>query len=163
MHTLDVVVAVVEVDDTFLMSFGDLLWQKNDNDVDVNYQGRVTASSLNCRATPNGTILSAYPNGAIVTITKERNGWGYTGGGWVSLEYILKITPVETPIETPTVKEDDDMVYYKSLDEVPVYYKDAVQKLVEKGVLHGTGNGDLHVSEEMCRILTILDRLGRLD
>lgn len=74
-------------------------------DTIVNYQGKVTASSLNCRITPNGTILSVYPNGAIVTITKERNGWGYTGDGWVSLEYIQKITQTETPI----VKEDDDM------------------------------------------------------
>ena len=59
-------------------------------------------------------------------------------------------------------KEDDDMTYYKTLDEMPEDYRPAVKKLVEAGALRGTGNG-LNVSEDFCRIVTVLDRLGKLD
>ena len=59
-------------------------------------------------------------------------------------------------------QEEDDMTYYKTLADVPAWYKDAVAKVVDKGVLHGTGNGELDVSEDLCRMLTVLDRLGTL-
>ena len=54
------------------------------------------------------------------------------------------------------------MVYYKTLDDVPEYYRDAVAKAVDKGALNGTGNGELNVSEDLCRTLTVLDRIGQL-
>lgn len=59
-------------------------------------------------------------------------------------------------------KEDDDMVYYKTLGDVPSYYRDAVSKAVKAGALNGTGDG-LNVSEDLCRTLTVLDRMGKLD
>lgn len=59
-------------------------------------------------------------------------------------------------------KEDDDMTYYKTINDVPSYYKDAVQKAVNAGALNGDGDG-LNVSEDLCRTLTVLDRLGKLD
>ena len=59
-------------------------------------------------------------------------------------------------------EEDDDMTYYKTLADVPAWYKDAVQKAVNKGALNGSG-GVLNVSEDLCRTLTVLDRLGKLD
>lgn len=46
---------------------------------------------------------------------------------------------------------------------MPNWYKGAVQKAVDKGALNGTGNGELNVSEDLCRTLTVLDRLGKLD
>lgn len=61
-----------------------------------------------------------------------------------------------------TDKEDDDMTHYKTLEDVPSYYKPAVQKAVDKGALQGGGDG-LNLSEDLCRTLTILDRLGKLD
>lgn len=60
-------------------------------------------------------------------------------------------------------QEDDDMTYFKTLEDVPAWYRDAVQKAVDKGALHGTGNSELNVSEDLCRTLTVLDRLGKLD
>ena len=60
-------------------------------------------------------------------------------------------------------EEDDGMVYYRTLADVPEYYKAAVGKAVERGALNGTGGGELNVSEDLCRTLTVLDRLGRLD
>jgi len=60
-------------------------------------------------------------------------------------------------------EEDDDMVYYKTLNDVPSWYKPAVQKAISKGALAGTGGKEINVSEDLCRMLTILDRLGKLD
>ena len=54
-------------------------------------------------------------------------------------------------------------INYKTLDDVPGYYRAAVDKAVDAGALNGTGNGDLNVSEDLCRTLTVLDRLGKLD
>lgn len=59
-------------------------------------------------------------------------------------------------------KEDEDMTCYKTINDVPDYYRDAVQKAVSKGALGGTGGGELNVSEDLCRTLTVLDRLGVL-
>lgn len=58
--------------------------------------------------------------------------------------------------------EEDDMVYYETIDDVPDYYRDAVQKCVDAKALSGVGGGRLHVSEDLCRTLTVLDRLGKL-
>jgi hypothetical protein len=63
---------------------------------------------------------------------------------------------------TKTEKEEDDMTYYEKLADVPSYYKDAIQKLVNDGTLKGDGNGKINVSEDLCRIMTILNRKGLL-
>ena len=60
-------------------------------------------------------------------------------------------------------KEEDDMVIYKTLNDVPSWYKAAVQKAMDKDALKGTSGKEINVSEDLCRTLTVLDRLGRLD
>ena len=62
----------------------------------------------------------------------------------------------------PGEKGEDKMVYFKRLEDVPGYYQDAVRKAVDRGALNGTGDG-INVSEDLCRTLTVLDRLGKLD
>lgn len=57
---------------------------------------------------------------------------------------------------------DDEMVYYKTIDDVPNYYKDAVVKCIDAGAIKGEGDGILDLSEDLCRTLTILDRMGKL-
>lgn len=59
----------------------------------------------------------------------------------------------------------DEMTYYKMVDDVPSYYKDAVMKAMEKDALRGTSDipGQIDVSEDLCRTLTIMDRLHLLD
>ena len=66
------------------------------------------------------------------------------------------------PEPEPEPEKEDAMDYYKTLDEVPKYYRPTVEKLVEAGALKGTGNG-LNLSEDFCRVMTVLDRLGKLD
>lgn len=61
------------------------------------------------------------------------------------------------------VEEDDDMIYYKTINDVPSHYKAAVQKAIKAGALKGVGGNVLNISEDFCRILTVLDRMGKLD
>ena len=71
--------------------------------------------------------------------------------------------PEPEPDPKPDPEEDDEMTYYKTLDEVPEYYRPTVEKLVEAGALKGTAEGVPNVSEDFCRTMTVLDRLGKLD
>lgn len=65
----------------------------------VNYKVKInTPSGVNVRSTTdtsnNKNILTAIPNGKVVTITKESGGWGYTTfngkKGWIALKYTKK-------------------------------------------------------------------------
>ena len=57
---------------------------------------------------------------------------------------------------------EEDMVSYKTIEDVPVSYRPSVQKLLDLGALKGYENGAIYVSEDLCRTITILDRLGLL-
>lgn len=64
-------------------------------DVGAAWLGIVCAQGgLRQRQTPGGRYMQMLPDGASVTILKERNGWGLTvwrgHEGWVSLEYVCK-------------------------------------------------------------------------
>ena len=64
---------------------------------------------------------------------------------------------------TTSDQEDDDMTYYKNLTDVPSYYQEAIKKLVTSGAMKGTGGGELNVSEDLCRMATVLNNAGILD
>ena len=53
-------------------------------------------------------------------------------------------------------------VVYQSLEKVPEYGRPTISKLVDRGALKGTGQG-LGLTTDMLRVLTVLDRLGKLD
>ena len=55
---------------------------------------------------------------------------------------------------------ETEMTYYKTIGDVPADYRPAVQKLLDKGALKGYGDGTINISEDLCRTVTILDRLG---
>lgn len=57
-------------------------------------------------------------------------------------------------------ESEDDMTYYKTISDVPQDYQSSVQKLISRGVLKGYGGGFLNVSEDLCRVAVILDRLN---
>lgn len=61
------------------------------------------------------------------------------------------------------VKQEIGQVKYNSIEEVPIWYKGTIQKLIDKKVLQGNSSGDLGLSEDMCRVFTIHDRLGLYD
>ena len=87
------------------------------------------------------------------------------GGKWSGSLLRAKILPPMMPLYKPgTPKEKEkEMVYYKKLSDVPEWYKRAVEKCIDKNALQGDKKGDLNISEDLCRILTIFDRLGKLD
>ena len=64
---------------------------------------------------------------------------------------------------TTDKKQEDDMTYYKKFENIPTWYQTAVKKAIDAGALNGTGNGELNVSEDLCRTLTVLDKMGTLD
>lgn len=56
-------------------------------------------------------------------------------------------------------EEAENMTRYNTLAELPDWARPAVEKLTEKGFLAGNGDG-LNLSEDMVRLLVILDRAG---
>ena len=48
----------------------------------------------------------------------------------------------------PSEQEEPDMMYYKEFKDIPLYYQDAVKKLLDAGAIAGTGKG-LELSEDL--------------
>ena len=51
---------------------------------------------------------------------------------------------------------------FHTLEEVPGYAGETIDKLVSDGSIRGVGENDLSLTEDMIRILVILDRCGKL-
>ncbi len=60
----------------------------------------------------------------------------------------------------PEFDEEETGVRYHTLEEVPGYARATIEKLKADGSLVGIGEEDLGLSEELIRILVILDRRG---
>lgn len=67
--------------------------------------------------------------------------------------YIDKDLPLQTE------ESEENEVRYNKLSEIPEYYRDTIEKLVNKGILKG-GDKGLDLSEDMLRILVMNDRAG---
>ena len=65
--------------------------------------------------------------------------------------------------EAPKKEEEEEMVIYKKLEDVPKEFKPTVEKLIAKGAIKGTGKGELNLEENMLRGLVINDRMGLYD
>lgn len=59
-------------------------------------------------------------------------------------------------------KREVKQMYYKTIEEVPDYARATIEKLTADGSLRGIAKDDLGLSEELVRILVILDRRGKL-
>lgn len=55
------------------------------------------------------------------------------------------------------------MIYNYVDENMPEYYRPTIQKLVRKGKLEGNEKGELMLTDEIMRILTIIDRFGLFD
>ena len=56
----------------------------------------------------------------------------------------------------------EESTHFRTLDEVPAYARATIEKLTADGSLLGVAEDDLGLSEELIRILVILDRRGKL-
>ena len=63
---------------------------------------------------------------------------------WVA--FLAMLTP-----EHQNEEEEENMVKYKTIDDVPEWYRSEVQELMDAGALKGTGNGALDISEDVVR------------
>ncbi len=149
----------------------------------VNYQATVkVSSSLNCRDYPgtSGTVVKKYYNGEVVTITREYNGWGYTGEGWISLSYVTKITTTTTT--TTETQEDDDMITLEQFKQLMGEYRtelrdndsgtwseEARQWCIAQGIFQGgdttsDGNPNYMWEDMMTReqVATVLYRFAQI-
>ena len=57
----------------------------------------------------------------------------------------------------------EEMVIYTKREDVPAWGKATVDKLINKGLMVGEGNGKINVEHNMLRTLVILDRAGVFD
>ena len=62
---------------------------------------------------------------------------------WVAFKDMLK--------QNDNDEEDENMVKYKTIDDVPEWYRSEVQELMDAGALKGTGNGAIDISEDVVR------------
>lgn len=60
--------------------------------------------------------------------------------------FLAMLTP-----EHPNEEEDENMVKYKTIEDVPEWYRSEVQELMDAGALKGTGNGAIDISEDVVR------------
>lgn len=64
-------------------------------------------------------------------------------------------------------KEDDDMIRYTTIDDVPGWARGTVKEMMDAGLIAGTGGGRLNLSDDMLRMLYIMwhmrdTRYGRI-
>ena len=64
-------------------------------------------------------------------------------------------------------EEDEDMIRYNSIDDVPGWARGTVKEMMDEGLITGTGGGRLDLSDDMLRMLYIMwhmrgTRYGRI-
>lgn len=85
-------------------------------------------SGLNIRKGPgtNYVVVGAYKNKAKITVTQTKNGWCKTSKGWVSKNYLTKVSNTTTtttnkkPASTTTSTTVNGKKYKKTVNNVKV-------------------------------------------
>ena len=116
------------------------------------YSGKYTASSIRrnyVSVVSKGVIKTSLTQCGKATIDRSPSYY------LISREIVTEKPSVDL---IPT-SEEQEMKYYKTLEDIPVYYRTSVEKLVRKKAISGTDTG-LNLSEDLCRAFTILDRAG---
>lgn len=129
----------------------------------VNYKIKILdKSGLNCRKAPGlqNEVVKVYPYEDVVWLSEvSSDGWGKTDSGWIYLKQTER-TEDMTKQETIDLIKEMSPKAYQTEKEIPDWYKDAYLKV--KPVLKGRAEGQLDMSEDLLRILTLMDRMGLL-
>ena len=103
-------------------------------------------------------------NGTLIDATHGRRTRAViiTDCDQVILTYLQAETVANRLDEEKDYEEDEeDMVRYKTVKEMPSYYQKDIQKLIELGHLKGKGGeAGLDLTEDMIRILIINGRMN---
>lgn len=115
------------------------------------------------------TVLDSYwYDGKYTKTSLRRNNASVLARGIVRVDVLAAVNACADrfprfylikPIIEP--KEENEVIY-KTLNDVPSYYKEAVELLIKHGSLKGTGDGIINLPESTCRELTLLMREGIL-
>ena len=89
----------------------------------------------------------------------QQYGMGYTMDGFRAA--------VAEAMNENDYKEDDDMIRYTTIDDVPGWARGTVKEMMDAGLISGTGGGNLGLSDDMLRMLYIMwhmrdTRYGRI-
>lgn len=60
-------------------------------------------------------------------------------------------------------QEGQDVPTYQTIKDAPEWARPTLQKVINKKALTGDGKGNINVSEDFCRVMVVLDRLGKLE
>lgn len=112
-------------------------------------------------------VCDGYYSGVNWLLVTAGSLAGYASAAYLKAEAV----PAVDGSNDSNTKEEDNMVYYERLGDVADSYKPTIRKLMERGALRGHSDPDpdsledniLNVSEDYCRVMTTLDRLGKLD
>lgn len=128
----------------------------------------------------NGHYIAVlgYADGMLVIGDPDYRIGKYTSGGlgkWRSqyvevedgLVYVKPdVLNLDTANRSPnyylfnTMEEKKDMGIYVTFDDIPKWAKPTIQKLLDKGFLHGEGNGMLNLTETALKVFVVNDRAG---
>lgn len=107
--------------------------------------------------------ISDVPEWYRATIQKCIDNGGIKGVNNGELNLTESECRTLTILDNMSALGSTEPVVYKTIDDVPEWYCSAVQKLIDRGAIAGTGGGELNLSEDICRALTILDNARLLD
>ena len=81
----------------------------------------------------------------------------------LTMSQYMELKNMIVDLNTKVDKLSNEKMVYNYIDQnMPESYRPTIQKLVGNGVLRGNEQGELMLTKEMMRILTILDRIGIL-
>ena len=108
-------------------------------------------------------LVEQVSNGKVITIegNTSANGNSSNGDGVYRRTRSLTDSWIKGYC-VPEYEEEDDVMRYQKLSEIPSWGKDTVDKLIKKGIIQGNTKG-LDLSEDMLRILVWNDRAGLYD
>lgn len=62
---------------------------------------------------------------------------------------------ISVAVPNTTITKEETIMQYENIEEVPAWYRPTIEKLISMSVLNSWP-----ISEDMCRIFTVMDRLG---
>lgn len=79
--------------------------------------------------------------------------WADDPAQWTAFKDML------TPKSTTTVEEDDDMVRYNTIEDVPAWARSTIKEMMDAGLISGVGGGNLDLSADMVRMFYVMKRM----
>lgn len=135
--------------------------------LNANQRDALISFAFNCGAGALRTLC----RGRTLAQISEAMALYNKAGGKVLAGLVRRRAAEQALFNTPVTaeSEEEDMTRYNTVAECPSWAQDTVRKLIRTGCLGGSGTkdaqgqpADLDLSQDMIRLLVILDRAGAL-